>query len=177
MQPDGPVAAGRNLVALEVEELVGRHIVRQLIGALGHEHSGENEAVEHDVVLANEVDDAGVLVLPVLFPVIGQQFLGVADVADGGIKPHIEHFTLDPLDGHGDAPVEVARHGAGLQMLVEPRLALTIDIGLPLFVVFKNPLAQGGFPLVEGHVPMLGVLHYGHIAGDGALGINQVGGV
>ena len=177
IEPHSPVAACRDFVALKVQELVGWHVLRQLVATLGHEHGWENEAVEHDVVLANEVDDAGVGGLPVFLPVVGPELLGVADVANGGIKPHIQHLALGALDGHGDAPVEVAGDSTWLKASVEPRLALAVDIGLPLLVVLKNPLAQLGLPLVERHVPVLSLLEYGHIASDGAAWIDEVGGV
>ena len=89
VKPYRPVLRGGNLIAFEVEEFVARHVVGQDVGAFGFKHCGEHDAVEHDVVLANEVNQAGRLVLPPCFPCVGQQFLGVADVADRCIKPHI----------------------------------------------------------------------------------------
>ena len=177
MQPHRPVAAGGDFVTLQIQELIGRHILGQLIPAVGHEHGREDEAVEHDVVLADEVDNARVGVFPVTLPGVGQQFLGVADVADGCIEPHIEHFAVGPLNGNRDAPVQVARHGTRLQATVEPRLALAVNVWFPFLVVLKNPFAQGRLPLVERHIPVLGLLEHGHIAGDGAVRIDQVGGV
>ncbi len=44
-------------------------------------------------------------------------------------------------------------------------------------MTFKNPLAQSGFPLVEGQIPVLGFTHHGHTAGYRALGLDKVGGV
>ena len=175
VKPDSPVARGRDFLAFQVEELVGGHVIGQLVTALGHEHGRENQAVEHDIVLANEVNDAGVAVFPVRFPVVGKAFLGVANVANGRIEPHVEHLALDTLDGHRNPPVEVASHRTGLQVLVEPRLALPVHVGLPLLVLLQDPLAQGGFPLVERHVPVLGGLEHRHMAGDGALGVDEVG--
>ena len=47
VEPDGPVAGGGELVALEVEELVGGHVVREDVAvAVGLEHAGEDDAVE-----------------------------------------------------------------------------------------------------------------------------------
>ena len=68
MQPYCPVARGRDLVVLEVQELVGRHVVRHDILAVGLHHHREDNAVEHDIVLADEVYEAGVLILPPLLP-------------------------------------------------------------------------------------------------------------
>ena len=129
--------------------------------------------MEDDVVLADEVDEARLRVFPPLFPIIGQQFLGVADVADGRVEPYIQHLALGSFHRHGDAPVEVAAHGAGLQAHVQPALALAIDVGAPLLVVFQNPLAQPGFVLVQGEVPVRRLLHHRLAAADGTLGINQ----
>jgi hypothetical protein len=44
--------------SLDVQELVGRHVLRQHDEvAVGHEHGGKHQAVEDDVVLADEVDE------------------------------------------------------------------------------------------------------------------------
>ena len=183
MQPHSPVAAGGNLVALQVQELVGRHVVGHHIVAMGLHHRGEDDAVEHDVVLADEVDEARVLLLPPLLPrapAVGlgiAQFLGVADVADGRVKPHVEHLALGTLDGHGDAPVQVARHGAGLQPVVEPRLALAIDVAAPFLMALEDPLLEPALILVEGQEPVGGVLeHEGMVAVLGVR-VDEFGGV
>ena len=56
VQPDSPVARGRDLVVLQVQELVGRYVVRHDILAMSLHHDGEDDAVEHDVVLSDEMD-------------------------------------------------------------------------------------------------------------------------
>ena len=68
MEPDGPVARRGDLVVLQVEELVGRHVVGQDIASMGFEHGGEDEAVEDDIILADEVDEARLRVLPPFLP-------------------------------------------------------------------------------------------------------------
>ena len=68
MEPYGPVARGRDLIVLQVQELVGRHVVRHDILAMGLHHHREDDAVEHDVVLADEVHQTRVLILPPLLP-------------------------------------------------------------------------------------------------------------
>ena len=69
MSPDSPVAGSGDLVALEIEELVGRDVVRQDIAvAVGFEHRREDYAVEDDVVLADEMHKTGVLTLPPFLP-------------------------------------------------------------------------------------------------------------
>ena len=88
------------------------------------------------------------------------KLLGVGDIADGGVKPYVEHLALGTLHGHGDTPVEVACHGAGLQVHVEPRLTLSIDVGAPLLVTIEDPLLQPLLILVERQVPVFrGSLH------------------
>ena len=52
------VARCRDLVVLKVKELVGRHVVGQDIAAVGLEHRWEHDAVEHDVVLSDEMYEA-----------------------------------------------------------------------------------------------------------------------
>ena len=116
-------------------------------------------------------------VFPVAFPGVGQQFFGVGDVSDGGVEPHIEHFAFGSFDGYGHAPVEVTAHGAGLQAHVEPRLALSVDVGFPLFVAFENPFPQEALVTVEGEVPVFGLAQHGTASADGRLGVDEVGGV
>ena len=118
------------------------------------------------------------LVFPPFLPVVALELLGEGDVADGGVEPDVEHLAVGTLDGHLDAPVEVARDGAGLQAGVDPRLALAVDIGLPVaLVALENPLAQPGLVLVQGEEPVLGLLQHGLGAAEGALGVDEVGGV
>ena len=83
-------------------------------------HHREDDAVEHDVVLADEVYQTGVLILPPLLPfapflgLAVAQFLRVADVADGGIEPYIQHLAVSALNRYGNTPVQVTSHSAGL---------------------------------------------------------------
>ena len=93
---------------------------------MGLHHRGEDDAVEHDVVLADEMNQARILLLPPLLPsapTIGlgiAQLLGIADIADRSVKPYIEHLALGTLNRHGDTPVQVTGHGTGLQTVVKP---------------------------------------------------------
>ena len=121
MKPYSPVARSGYLVTLKIEEFVSRHIVRQLvIVAVSHQHRREYNAVEHDIILADEVDKPGLRVFPPCLPAVGKYLLGVGDIADRSVKPYIEHLPLCTFDRHGDAPVKVAAHGAGLKPHVEP---------------------------------------------------------
>ena len=111
-------------------------------------------------------------VFPVPFP-FGREVLGRRDVADRCIEPHIEHFAFGPLDRHGDAPVQVAAHGARLQSPVEPAFALAIDVGFPLFVSVENPLAQESFVSIQRQIPVFCLPLHRHRARDGAVGVDQ----
>ncbi len=178
VKPYGPVARCRNFVALQIQELVGRNIFRKLVAvAISHKHCRENYAVEHYVVLAYEVDYACLGIFPVFLPAVGQQLLGIGNVADGSVEPHVEHLAFGAFHGHGYTPVEVAAHGAGLQTQVEPRFALAVHVGLPFLMAFENPFAQRFLPAVQRQIPMGGLLH-GHGRGSEArVGIDEVGGV
>ena len=160
VEPYGPVARGRYFIVFKVEKLVGGHVVGQDVRAVCLEHGWEDDAVEHDVVLADKVNQARVLLLPPLLPgapalgVAVAEFFGVGDIADGRVEPYVEHLALGPFHGHGNAPVEVARHGAGLQVHVEPRLALAVDVGSPLLVLLEYPLAQPLLVFSQGQVPV-----------------------
>ena len=177
IEPDGPVAARGDLVALEIEELIGGDVLGEDVGAFGTEHRREDDAVEDDVVLADEVQEARVFALPPLLPAVGQEFLRIGDIADGRIEPHVEHLALGTLYGYGDAPVEVTAHSTGLQASVEPALTLPVDIALPLLVVLEDPLLEEGLVLVKGQIPVLCLAELRRSAGDSALGVDEVGGV
>ena len=178
VEPYGPVAGGGDFVALEVEEFVGGHVGGQDVGAVGMEHGGEDDAVEDDVVLADEVDEFAVGALPPFLPVVAEEFAGEGDVADGCVEPDVEHLAVGAFDRHADTPVEVARNGSGLEAGVNPGLALAVDVGLPVaLVAVENPLSEPGFVLVERKEPVLGVLEDGFGAAEGGLGVDEVGGV
>ena len=115
--------------------LVARHVVRQDVATLCLQHGGEHDAVEHDIVFSDEVYQTRFGVFPPFLPCVGQQLFGVADVADRGVEPYIEHFALGALYGNGNTPIQVAAHGTRLQAHVEPALALAINIGTPLLMV------------------------------------------
>ena len=178
MQPHSPVAGGADFVALKVEELVGRNILGKDIATVSLEHRGEDDAMEDDIVLADKVYQLGIAVLPPLLPIGAFELLGEADIADRSVEPDIEHFAFCVFDRHFDAPVEVAGDGTRLKTRINPRLALSVDVGLPVaFVLVENPFAQPGLVLVEGEVPMLGLLHHGRIAAEGRLGVDEVRGI
>ena len=55
MQPNGPVAGGRDLIALQVQELIGGDIIGQNLGTFGLQDDREDDAVKDDVVLSDEM--------------------------------------------------------------------------------------------------------------------------
>ena len=182
MQPYGPVVGGGYLVVLQVQELIGGHVVGQYIVTVGLEHRGEYDAMEDNVVLADKVHEPGLRVLPPFLPgapLLGfpvTQFLGVGDITDGCVKPHVEHLAFRSLHGNGYAPVQVSCHGAGLQIHVQPALALPVDIAAPLLVPLQYPFLQPCLVFVEGQVPVLGLSHDGLGTADGRVGVDQLHG-
>ena len=180
VQPDGPVARGRDFIVFEVQKLVGRHVVGHNVTAVGLHHHGEDDAVEHDVVLADEMYQSRLLVLPPALPrtpalgVALAEFLRVRDVADGRIEPHVEHFSVGSLHGHGDSPVQIARHCPRLQVHVEPRTALSIDVRAPFLVPFENPLLQPLLIFVERQIPVFRLFQHGRGAADGRFRVDEL---
>ena len=83
--------------------------------------------MEDDVVLAHEVEVARLVVLPPLPPRLGcaarlRPLDGRGQVADHGVEPHVDPLRVlgIAVDGNGNAPVDVARHRARLQVADEP---------------------------------------------------------
>jgi len=177
VQPDGPVPGGGNLVAFEVEEFIGRHVVWQDVGSFSLEHGRKDDAMEDDVVLADEVHQAGILVFPPGLPAVGQQFSCIGDVTDGCIKPHVQHLAFSAFNRYGYAPVKVTTHGAWLKAHVQPTFALAVDVGFPLLVILEDPLFEEGFIDIKRQIPVLGLFENGGAAADHRFGIDQVGGV
>ena len=173
VEPYGTVLRRRDLVALEVQELVSGHIVRQDEGSFGPEHGREDDAVEDDVVLADKVQHTRLWILPPRLPAtvaLGlrvAQFLRVTDVADRRIKPDVEHLALGTFDRHGNTPIQIAADSARLQAHIEPALALSVDVWLPLLVLLEDPLTEERLVLVERQVPVLRATHHGCTSADG----------
>ena len=143
--PHRPVPRGADLVTLEVHELVGRHVGREVVAPVLLEQDGEDDAVEDDVVLADEVDEVGLGVLPPVAPVLAALFAplhGGGDVANGGVKPNVQDLSLRAIDRHGHAPIEIPRHGAAFEPAVDPRAALPQHVGLPFLGVVVRLAVQ-----------------------------------
>ena len=135
--------------------------------------------MENDVIFSDEMDHSGVFLLPPFLPVaefLGlrlAELLGIGDVADGGIKPYVEHFALSTLYGHGDTPVEVTGDGTGFESAIEPTLTLAIDVGTPFLMVIEDPVLEPGLVLIQREIPVFGLLLGEGIAGLGIIGVDQ----
>ncbi len=186
--PNRPVPRRADFVAFEVHELVGRHVGREVVAPVFLEQDGEDDAVEDDVVLADEVDEVGLGVLPPVAPILAVLFTplhGGRDVADGGVKPNVQDLPLRAFHRHGHAPVEVPRHGAAFEAAVDPRAALPKHVGLPfLGVVVRlaveravdDVFAEPTFVPSHGEVPQRGGLEDGRRAAEGGARVDELGG-
>ena len=172
VQPDGPVARSRNLVAFEVQELVRRNIFGQNIPAMRLKHRREDDAMKNDVVLADKMHHLRVVRLPIALP-IGRKFFCSRYITDRRIKPYIEHLALSTLDRHGNPPIEVATHGTRQQSAIQPTLALTVDVGFPLLMAVENPPAQKRFVFVQRKIPMFRHPLFGHGTRYGTVRLDE----
>ena len=131
-------ARGGELLALHRHELARHHLLRHVqraifarlaaLGALavvGEHFGGPNLRMEGDVVLAHEIVGGGFGIVPPFAPRFGlalapRPFDGGRQVADHRVEPHIQLLVrvVDPaVHRHRDAPVDVARDGARLDLL------------------------------------------------------------
>ena len=110
--------------------------------------------MEHDIVLSDEVDELRVPALPPFVPALREQFLGIGNIANRSIEPHVEYLALGTFHRHRNAPVQVAGYGTRLETAVNPALALAIDIAPPLLVVLQNPHAQPFLILIQREIPV-----------------------
>ena len=174
MQPYGPVAGSGDFVSFEVQEFVAGHVVRQDIAAFCFQHGREYDAVEHDIVFSDKMDQTGFGIFPPCLPAVRKKFFRVGDVADRRVEPNVEHFSFCAFHGNRDTPVEVTAYGAWLQPHVEPAFALSVHVRAPFFMVFQNPFAQPAFVLVEGEIPVFGFFHHRFAAANGAFRVDKV---
>ena len=97
MQPHSPVSGGGNFIIFKVHEFVGGHIVGQYKTTLGHEHSGEDNAMKDDVIFSYEMNQFGILAFPVwgpVLPVLFGPFFGHGNVANRCIEPNVQYFSI-----------------------------------------------------------------------------------
>ena len=134
--------------------------------------------MEHYVVLADEMHQLGVGRFPPFLPVVAFELFGEGDISYGCVEPDVQHFAVGTFDGHFHTPVEVAGYGAGLQAGIYPRLALSVNICLPVvFMTFENPLTEPRLVLVEGQKPVFCLFQHGFGTAEHGCGIDKVGGV
>ena len=165
MQPNGPAPGCRQLLTLQIQELIGGDLIGQDKVAVRVEHGRKHQTVKDDVVLSNEMDQARRLFLPVFLPSLrlalscGPSPCG-ADIANRRIKPYIDHLAIyvHPMPlGHGGrnryAPWYIARYGSITQTIIEPRANLTQHIRLPVGATL-NERFQPPLHIPQGQVPM-----------------------
>ena len=134
--PDRPVARAADLLAFEIHELIGGHIIRQdqrdffarenfhERASDAHQLSGPQRCVEEDVVLADEVELLRLRICPPIAPrIFLTRYLTPlnrgGEIADDCLEPHVEFFRFPTrlADRDGDAPIEVTGDGARLESL------------------------------------------------------------
>ena len=123
--------------------------------------------MEDNVVLADEVHQTALVGLPPLLPALRKKLLSIGNVANRSIEPNIKNLALGTIDRNGDTPIKVAANGTRLQATVQPALALTVNVALPLLMLLKNPVAQPGLVLVKRQIPVLGLNLHGSTAAEG----------
>ena len=118
-----------HLLAVDGEEAVHEHL-RGRLEPGGMEHAGPEEAVEADDVLADEVVELGVRIVPPVLKLlaVGRAPVGErGDVADRRVHPHVEE--LPGMAGDLEAEVRrVARDAPAAQRLLEPLEQLVGDV-------------------------------------------------
>ena len=112
-------------------------------------------------------------VFPPLFPALGKKFLGVRNIADGGIEPYIQHLAFCAFYRNGNAPVKVTSNGTGEESAVQPALALAVNVGFPLLVLFQNPVTEPGLVFVKRQIPVLGLFLHGRSAAEAGLWLQK----
>ena len=113
--------------------------------------------MENNVVLAYEMHQPGLGILPPLLPALGQKLLGIGNIADRSVEPHVQYLPLGPFYRNGHAPVKVTCNGTGHEAAVQPAFALAVNVGLPLLVLLQDPVPQPGLVLVQRQIPVLGL--------------------
>ena len=184
LQVEAASLGGAELAAGQLVELVRGDLGRQDVPVVDAvQHRGEDEAVERDVVLADEVDELRVGALPPGLPrarvtLLASPLLGEAHVADGGVEPDVEHLPGLPCEAilrHGHAPRHVAGDRA-LGGVLQQALQEGLHVGLPRVVL--DPLADPRVPEArQVQEPVLGRAPLGRRAADLARGLRQAQGI
>ena len=181
VQPDRPVAARGQLLALDVQKLVGRDLGRQDEVPVFHDHGRPQDRVKDDVVLAQEIDEFAVRVQPVVLPPVGialfhRPLPGGRHVAQRIFEPDVHDLAHRVIRRQRHAPVQVARDGAVGQPLVEPALTVVPDVILPVFLL-PDPILQPGRHAGKLEVPVVGRAHLEGAFTGFAAGVDQLRGV
>ena len=139
--------------------------------------------MEGDIVLADEVVDLSLGVVPPILPGVGLAGVpGPLDagrqIAHHGLEPHVEALVLPAFQRYVDAPVQVAGDGARLE--VADVIAAEADhVVAPAAGLFRlvevrlQDLREGG----QVQEVMLGLAHDRSRAVDLAARVDQLGGV
>ena len=194
---DHDAAAGGELLALHGQELRRHHLGRQLelavlagaasarsLAVVAEQLGRPDLGVEGDVVLAHEVIGASGVVVPPLPPGVGVAAApGPLDrrrqVADDGVEPDVEALVgvvLPARQRHRDAPVDVAGHRPGSQVLEQVEAELQhVRAPEPLGLLAVQPLAEGVGQCRQVEEEVLGLDELRHLAVDPAARLDQVG--
>ena len=141
--------------------------------------------MKDDVVLADEVDEAGVLALPVALPRLGLAHLrgplaGRRDVADRRVAPDVEDLALGvdaglrrDVRGHRHAPRQIAGHRAVAEAAGHPRSDLARHVGLPVLLGLE-PRLEPGLERAERREPVRRLAGLGRRVAQGALRLDQL---
>ena len=88
---------------------------------------------------------------------------------------YIKYFSLSTFYRNRDSPIQVTAYRTGLQAHIQPAFTLSVYIGAPFFMIFKNPFTQPSFVFVQWQIPMFGFTHHWFTATDSTFRIDQVG--
>ena len=179
--PHRPVAACGNLVAFNVQVLVGGNVVRQVQPAVSHEHGGPDDGVEGYVVFAHEVVGARVRVLPEIAPAVGfaaarRPLFRGGQVADDRLEPDVDALVVVAVERDGDAPVEVAGDSPVFQAAFEKADGEVADVGLEV-VLPPHPFEQLVFEGAQAHEEVFGFAYLRRAAAQSAGHADELFGV
>ena len=175
--PQRPVLAGGKLAVFQAEKLIGRHVVGEVQAAVSHDHGRPDDAVEGDVVLADEVVSLCFGVLPEIFPSIGvaaafRPFHGGGQVADDGLEPDVDALAFVTFHRERNAPGQIARYGAVFQAALQEAAGGIGYVGPPkLFAA--DPIQQGLLESGQAQEEVLGIAEVGRLVADAAPGFNE----
>ena len=109
------------MFAFEIIKLVGREFVDKFIGLiLAHDHGRKEDGMKRDVIFADEIDEFGLWIKPIIFPSFGftyffGPFARCRDIADRRVEPDVENLALGLWKRNRNAPIGIAGNGARAQ--------------------------------------------------------------